>query len=211
MQTFPKVRTSARGSHFRGRRRWALLLLLLLCGLGIVTASLNGESATRGGAAGETAADVQKDPASDGMLPVQQWAFDGDLFESVGSGMSGTVTLPTAPQVSVAMDSDNESEPRRVVTRDQPQPSRQLTPPSPAGGTTPSLENIAAGPSQMDLIELTGGLSATSSNSNNSSPTAFFSSPNPDDPSVVIPTPTAAVTWLTVMAALGATRRRRRA
>lgn len=211
MQTFPDLRTSARGSHSRGRRRWALLLLLLLCGLGIVTASLMGESAARGGAASETDADEPKDPASDGMLPVQQWAFDGDLFESLGSGMDGTVTLPTAPQVSVAMDSDNEPEPRRVVTSDQPQPFGQLTPPSPAGSTTPNLENIAAGPSQTDLIELTGGLSATSSNSDDSPSTAFISSPDQDNPAVVIPTPTAAVTWLTVVAALGAIRRRRRA
>ena len=212
MQTFTKVHTSARNSQSRGRRRWALLLLLLLCGLGIVTASLLGESAVRGGSADNAVTDGEAEMHSKGLLSAKPWAFDGDLFKSLSGGSMGdSVTLPTAPQVSVAMDSDNEPEPRRVVTSDQPQPSGPLAQPSPAGGMTPSLDSIAAGPNQTDLIEMTGGLSASSSSSSSDSSFSPFSSPDPDDPSVVVPSPTAAITWLTVLTALSVTRRRQRA
>ena len=215
MRIFSNTRTSrpfARSSQSRDRRRWAVLLLLLLGGLGLVTASLLGDAATGGSVTDDAAADQHAVEQHEGFLSAKQWAFDGDLFESMGTGgMGDTITQPTAQQRSGAQNNSNEPTRRRVVTSDQPRPFGPRALPSPAGGMTPTLDQIATGPNQTDLVALLSGASGSSGNGSDDTSTPFFATPNDDDPSVVVPTPTAAVTWLTVVAALAATRRRRRA
>lgn len=212
LSQFQPSRSFARTSQSRDRRRWAILLLLLLGSLVVVTASLLGDVATRGSVTDDAAARQHAAEQHEGFLSAKQWAFDGGVFESMGSGgMRDTVTQPTALQRSGGQNDNNEPTRRRVVTSDQPQPSGPRAQPSPAGGMTPTLDQMATGPNRTDLVELRSGVSGPSGNGSiESLSNPFFSTPNDDDPGFVVPTPSAAVTWLTVVAAFAATRRRRR-
>lgn len=192
----------------RKRRRWLLLLLLLLCGLfGIVTASLLGDAATRDAVrADPTGEDANTDTPSRPLLG-REWAFDGDLFESLSTGERvEAITLPTTTRFASAEGADNSPERRRVVTNDRTRPYRQLTQPRPAGRGGQTLDDLDTGPNQTQLVELLSGVSVSSASDGDSTPFSGITV----EPPVVIPTPTAAAAWLTVVATLAATRRRRR-